>query len=875
MNSILEKTCRSLEAALRYNPNSLELMTSLAEVYVRLGRFDRQTLELCETVLTQKGDNALLQQAQVIGMMIDQSRAMEDALAEGQEPPDCETLASSIEILDEFLHQTPDCAEAWIAWTRFQLIAGNMDQVRRGAKALEGLGCGDLCEHLSRSMLWATRRRDWSREQIHGLAVVCETLGKASAMIACLEDEIDGGRDEVCALLLEFYLHAYTPGRANEVPVPVRSRFFSLLLDCGDLELLAAWLRAATTQGWEISGFSKDYARCLIRQGELDEAFASLQRLVMDQTVKEMLNEIALGYEQRDEVDKAVDVLRYINDHALSDTAARSRQESDLTREAELSLAELNVKNGRYEEAFEKFVAALCLSPQVDVAILDRLEELIETTRLSNPDPLLRAGLYFHEHQDQPKAIFFLNRAQQIAPGNQAVMQAQESIYRDILKKNPDLPKVRMELGRLYLQTGRADQAIEHLQLAKAAPNLALEAGRLLAEALHNAGQLTKALDQYRALPVEPQIQERIYELGVTFMQRQEHREALTALDLVARINPGFRDVAERVRVLEEGLGKLQPEVVTDPKMRELIGDLAVGRYQYLDRVGSGGMGVVHKVYDLRNQQTVAMKILRDSLSGSSKALDRFFREARIAASISHPNIVKIYDYNISNVSGQSYIVMEFVDGPSLREVVDRQFQEGLTITLDYVAEILYYAVQLCDALEAAHNKGIVHRDIKPDNIMVTRDGIVKITDFGIVHIEEATFTPSGAMLGTPRYMAPEQVTGGKIDGRSDIYAVGILLYETLLGSPPFMTGDISYQQVHNPPVAPREINPIVPQKVEEAILQCLAKKPEDRFASAHGLKRSLSGLLDDLGGCSKYACQTIVGAEPPQIGNDDDLDMD
>ena len=273
-------------------------------------------------------------------------------------------------------------------------------------------------------------------------------------------------------------------------------------------------------------------------------------------------------------------------------------------------------------------------------------------------------------------------------------------------------------------------------------------------------------------------------------------------------------------------------------------------------------MGVVYKVYDLRARQAVAMKILRDSLSSSSKALDRFFREARIAATLRHKNIINIIDYNISNMSGQSFIVMEYVDGPSLREIIDLKFKDGQGADLPYITEVLYYAIQLCDALEATHTKGIIHRDIKPDNIMINSRGEVKITDFGIVHIEEATFTPSGAMLGTPRYMSPEQVTGGRIDGRSDIYSVGILLYEALVGSPPFITGDISYQQVHKLPTPPRELNPMIPQAASDAIMKCLAKRPEERYVNAYALKSVQAQIFEDLGGCSKWNMANITQAE-------------
>jgi serine/threonine-protein kinase len=281
--------------------------------------------------------------------------------------------------------------------------------------------------------------------------------------------------------------------------------------------------------------------------------------------------------------------------------------------------------------------------------------------------------------------------------------------------------------------------------------------------------------------------------------------------------------------------------------MVELIGDQAIGRYRYIEQIGSGGMGVVHKVYDLKNQTVVAMKILRESLTGSAKAIDRFFREARIAATFTHPNIVNIFDYSISSVFGRSYIAMEFVDGPSLRNIIEERFSVGNELSSEYIAEILDYVVQLCDALDTTHMKGIIHRDIKPDNVMVTADHVVKITDFGIIHIESATFTPTGALIGTPRYMSPEQVRGGRVDCRSDIYAVGIILYEALLGTPPFISGDVAYQHVNVPPPHPREVNPSLPEPVEAIILRCLEKEPNRRYQRAKETGLALEEVLDRL----------------------------
>ncbi|MEN6625520.1 MAG: protein kinase [Candidatus Sumerlaeia bacterium] len=871
MNAILNKTMQSLEAALRYNPNSTELMAALAEVYIRMGRFDERTLELCRQAIDRQVDNALLKQAGEIGRLIHWTT---DAVARSRKgeplPPD-EELDRVSEQLTEFLTRSNECIEGWTAWTTIQVLMGRLIDAQEGIKMLERLGVGKLDEAFEPALGLLIRRGKLNTAGAEALIALCRRILPEARLIPTLENFYDAGQAAVGPGLLELYLGKFSPERPNEMSARSRDRFFVLLLDHGGPELTQKWTRRVALLGWEVGCYIIDHARDLLDSGELDEALRALKQLSVDGEVRDMIDRIAMAYEQRGDYDKAAEILRYLNENALLEREAQHKHEKELAREAEISMAELQIKNGRYNEALEKYVSALNYSAGIDPQILDRIDELIELAEDLDSEPLIRLGMYFRQQADHPKAINYLQKALSIAPGNEDIKQELESLYLEILSHNPDLPHLRMELGQLYRDQERYEAAIEQLRLAASSPAVAEKANRMLAEALLKAGRPVDALDRYRAQPAREEDFENIYQLHEEMMSRHSDRDALLALDLIARVNPGWRDVSEKLRLLEDGLGK--PTDV-DPKMRELIGDMAIGRYQYLERLGSGGMGVVYKVYDLRNQQTVAMKILRDSLSGSSKALDRFFREARIAATLSHHNIVNIFDYNISNTSGQSFIVMEYVDGPAMREIIDLQFRDGMDINIDYIAEMFYYAVQLCDALQASHSKGIIHRDIKPDNIMVNSLGEVKITDFGIVHIEENTLTPTGAMLGTPRYMSPEQVTGGKIDGRSDLYSVGIVLYEALIGSPPFLSGDISYQQVHKNPVAPRDINAKVPQTANEIIMKCLAKRPEDRFASAEALRIECNRQLDDLGGCKKFNRSTEY-FEPARLDHDLDPDLD
>jgi serine/threonine-protein kinase len=203
---------------------------------------------------------------------------------------------------------------------------------------------------------------------------------------------------------------------------------------------------------------------------------------------------------------------------------------------------------------------------------------------------------------------------------------------------------------------------------------------------------------------------------------------------------------------------------------------------------------------------------------------------------------------------------MEYIEGKSLRQIIEDKFTYSSEVPLPYIAQILFYMTQLCSAMDATHKKGIIHRDIKPDNIMITRNDQVKITDFGIVHIEKATLTPTGALIGTPRYMSPEQVKGGKIDGRADLYAVGIVIYECLLGSPPFIAGDIAYQQVNVDPAPPNEIIENIPDAVNNVIMTCLRKHPDDRYQSGAELKLVIEECLLEIGGYEPH-----VGTETTQ----------
>ncbi len=260
------------------------------------------------------------------------------------------------------------------------------------------------------------------------------------------------------------------------------------------------------------------------------------------------------------------------------------------------------------------------------------------------------------------------------------------------------------------------------------------------------------------------------------------------------------------------------------------------GRYEIKEERGRGSMGVVYKAYDPQIGRFVALKVLRQDRVTSKAFVDRFLREARAIGKLSHPNIVNIYD--IGEDKGTVYITMEFIEGVPLSQLM----KEGM-LSLEQVLEI---GAQTAEALSYAHRRGIVHRDVKPSNVILQPDGRVKITDFGIAHIEDPEIpqqTQAGEILGTPAYMSPEQVNGRAVDGRSDLFSLGVVLYEALTGQKPFKGQNIASlfrEIVEKTPSPPSSINPEVPDGVSKVVMRCLAKDPAERPSDGEELAREL-----------------------------------
>ena len=328
-----------------------------------------------------------------------------------------------------------------------------------------------------------------------------------------------------------------------------------------------------------------------------------------------------------------------------------------------------------------------------------------------------------------------------------------------------------------------------------------------------------------------------VYNLGLDYERKRMTNKAISVYEYILQKDEHFRDLKKRILKLKKVIGSLAPGGYDGKKEDKIVisDDLeirpTVGRYEVLSEQGQGAMGIVYKARDPKIDRLLAIKTIRFSDEFEEDRLkeikDRFFREAQIAGQLSHPSIVAVYD--VGEDFDLSYLVMEFLTGENLQKYCKKD-------NLFPLRKILHILAQTADALDYAHSQKVIHRDIKPANIMLLEDSRTKVTDFGIAKAVSDSKTKSGIVLGTPNYMSPEQINGHDLDGRSDIFSLGVVLFELLTGRLPFRGSTLAnlfYQITQAKHPSPRALNPQVPEPMEQIINKALAKKPANRLDAA------------------------------------------
>jgi serine/threonine-protein kinase len=377
-----------------------------------------------------------------------------------------------------------------------------------------------------------------------------------------------------------------------------------------------------------------------------------------------------------------------------------------------------------------------------------------------------------------------------------------------------------------------------------------IETNRMFGLSLQSQGLLDLAFEKFRKCPLDDSMKDIIYNLGLDYERKRMVNKAVSVYEYITQKDKNFRDLQERIPKIKTLLTSLALRQTMTKEDKILMSDVlevkpTVGRYEILGEIGQGAMGIVYKARDPQLQRLVAIKTIRFADDFEERKVKeiktRFLREAEIAGKLSHPSIVSIYDagedYDLT------YLAMEFVDGENLVKYTQRK-------SLLPLKRVLYIIGEAALAIDYAHTQGVIHRDIKPGNIMILKNGKVKVTDFGVAKAVSSSQTRSGIILGTPNYMSPEQINGQELDGRSDIFSLGVVLFELLTGQLPFRGKTLTnlfykITQVRHASVS--ELNPQIPKICEQILDKAMAKDAGQRFQRANDLARYTKILISKL----------------------------
>jgi tetratricopeptide (TPR) repeat protein len=453
----------------------------------------------------------------------------------------------------------------------------------------------------------------------------------------------------------------------------------------------------------------------------------------------------------------------------------------------------------------------------------------------------VQAAEMFRAATDWARAAANYERTQQYGDAAECIAQLGDPAKEAELLARSGMP---LQAARAFVRAGQDDEAIKLLQQVGSESNDFAEASSLLGQIFSRKGKHTLALKKLRQAIGNAELDGRnidlFYALATVHEAAGQAREAVDLYEKILTADYHYRDVEKRLEAARAASGSkavaaaAAPEAPSTPEM-VAAPTTRPGRYKVVAELGRGGMGIVYKAQDTVLDRAVAFKVLPDALRDNPQALKNFLREAKSAAKLNHPNIVTVFD--AGEQDGRFYIAMEYVDGTTLKEILRRRGQISAT-------GVVHVGLQMCEGLHYAHAQKVVHRDIKTANTMWTRDKKAKIMDFGLAKVVEEVRNHTTLVSGTPYYMSPEQTLGKNVDHRTDLYSLGVTLFELATGQLPFRDGNVPYHHVHTPAPDPRAHSANLSDGLARVILHCLQKEPEQRPQSAADVAGALRQAL-------------------------------
>jgi len=620
---------------------------------------------------------------------------------------------------------------------------------------------------------------------------------------------------------------------------------------CQDWGLAAEWLQAVLVEeggrasldpkkAAEMAKLVRQAGRLFLKAGEPRKALETFVR-----------GECAL---------EAAEVARSLGDHEAAATHFRSAGEMEQAAEALRA-------SGQEAEA-----ARLLGSHLRDVGENERAAELLEQAGdYMEAGDLYRslgrhteAGECYERHQGYAQSAEMFQLAGDRARAAAAFERAGRFTESAECYALAGLPRKEAELleraqdflraGEVYHSEGLDDEAISALQKVQQEDEDFARAAAILGEIFAARGQAAIAIAKLQqalaGVDLSRSSVDGFYKLACIQLEADKTAEAIEMFEKILAFDYHYRDVEEKLAAARAREAGRDP-VATAPPAEETASPARfgrgpeAGRYQIVGELGRGGMGIVYKVQDTVLDRLVAFKVLPRAVSENAQAITNFMREAQAAAKLNHPNIVTVYD--TGEQQGRYYIAMEYVEGTTLKEILKRRG----TISASGIVHIL---LQVSEALAYAHEKNVMHRDVKPANVMWARTKKAKLMDFGLAKVVREARNHTTVVAGTPYYMSPEQTVGKNVDHRTDIYSLGVMVFELATGTVPFKEGNIPYHHLHTPPPDLRALRPDLPEPLVDVVRRCLEKDPMNRFQSAQEILDFVRAWLAETGASTPTA---------------------